>query len=44
MSQTRDDTTEIRIDPERTNVVPLDRDAVDLVARARHENLSRPAY
>lgn len=44
MSQTHDDTAELRIDPDRTNVVPLDRDAVDLVARARHENLSRPAY
>jgi len=39
-----DDDRRIDIDPEQTNVVPLDRDVIDLLARRRRETGSRPAY
>jgi len=41
-NRTTDDS--IDIDAERTNVVPLDRDVIDLLARRRREAGSRPAY
>jgi len=43
-NMTADDDRRIDIDPEQTNVVPLDRDVIDLLARRRRETGSRPAY
>jgi len=37
-------TRQIDIDAEQTNVVPLDRDAIDLIARQRRATGSRDAY
>jgi len=36
--------TRYELDPEQTNVVPLDRDAIDLIARQRRASGTRDAY